>query len=366
MSIIKQNPLYNTLLVGASLVLIVAGLRASAPIVSPFLLAFFLATLLYPAYQRLLQRGIPTWLAVSLMILGVTLIGSGLIALLWVSIEQLRSNLWFYTNRLLAQRRSLEDLLSLIGVDAPTLISQEVLNRQLLISTAASLLTNLGSLLFTSVFVLITTIFLLLQTHHLRERLAQEWGPNSFISAQIVEVAQRIARFFAIRVRVNLIVAIGITLWLLILGVDLALLWGILAFFLGFVMYVGLFIAAVPPVLLALAESGLLWALLAGVGILVINMSVENVVAPAMMAQGLNLAPVVVLMSLVFWSWVLGPLGLILAIPLTVIVVMVLAGNAETRWLIVLLTMDTTSAVELAPPPAPPPTPDLKPLDGNP
>lgn len=348
MPISKQSPLYNTLLIGASLVLIVAGLQASAPIISPFLLALFLATLLYPAYQSLLQRGIPTWLAVSLMVLGVTLIGSGLIALLWVSIEQLRSNLWFYTNRLLEQRRSLEEMLSLIGVDAPTLISQEVLNRQLLIATAASLLTNLGSLLFTSVFVLITTIFLLLQTHHLRERLVQEWGPNSFISAQLVEVAQRIARFFVIRVRVNLIVAVGITLWLLILGVDLALLWGILAFFLGFVMYVGLFIATLPPVLLALAESGLLWALLVGLGILVINMSVENVVAPALMAQGLNLAPVVVLMSLVFWSWVLGPLGLILAIPLTVIVVMILAGNAETRWLVVLLTMDTTQPVDLA------------------
>lgn len=366
MSLIKQNPLFNTLLVGASLVVIVAGLRASAPIVSPFLLAFFLAALLYPAYQWLLQRGIPTWLAVSLMVLGVTLIGSGLIAVLWVSLEQLRSNLVFYTNRLLEQRRRIEELLSLIGVDAPTLITQEVLNRQLLITTAARILTNLGSLLFTSFFVLITTIFLLLQTHHLRERLAREWGPNSFLSYQIIAVVKRIARFFAIRVRVNLIVAVGITLWLLILGVDLALLWGISAFFLGFVMYVGLFIAAVPPLLLALAESGLLWAFLVVFGILVINMAVENVVAPALMAQGLNLAPVVVLMSLVFWAWVFGPLGLILAIPLTVIVVMLLADNTDTRWLIVLLTMDTTPSVDLTPLPTSSPAPDRKPLDENP
>ncbi|MEZ4733865.1 MAG: AI-2E family transporter [Caldilineaceae bacterium] len=96
------------------------------------------------------------------------------------------------------------------------------------------------------------------------------------------------------------------------------------------------------PILLALAESGLLWAVLAAIGFAVINVGIENVVAPAMMAQGLNLAPAVALVSLVFWAWVLGPLGFILAIPLTVIVVMLLASNPETEWLLALLTTDSS------------------------
>jgi len=346
----KQSSLFNTLVVGASLVVIVAGMRAASPFLSPLLLALFLAVLLYPAYQWLLRRGIPTWLTVSLMVCGVPLIGGGLIALLWVSIEQLRSNLFLYMNRLMSQRVYFEEWLSAFGVDAPTLISQELLNRQLLFSTAASLLTNLGSLLFTSFFVVVTTVFLLLQTTHLSERLDNEFGPVSFLSTQVVQIAQRVAHFFAIRVRVNLIVAAGITVWLFILGVDLALLWGMLAFFFGFIMYVGLGIAAIPPTLLALAESGPLWAVLVVLGVVVVNVGVENVLAPAMMAQGLNLAPAVALASLVFWAWVLGPLGFILAIPLTVIVVMIVASNPETHWLLVLLTMDTTSPVSLAAP----------------
>jgi AI-2 transport protein TqsA len=352
MSTIKQNSLFSTLVVGASLVVIVAGMRAASPFLSPLLLALFLAVLLYPAYQWLLGRGIPTWLTVSLMVCGVTLIGVGLIALLWVSVEQLRSNLVFYTIRLVNQRTLFEEWLSALGVDAPALVSQELLNRQMLFSTAASLLTNLGALLFTSFFVLVTTVFLLLQTTHLSERLGREFGPASFLSTQVGQIAQRVAHFFSIRVRVNLIVATGITLWLLILGVDLALLWGLLAFFFGFIMYVGLGIAAIPPTLLALAESGVLWAVLVVLGVIVINVGVENVLAPAMMAQGLNLAPAVALASLVFWSWVLGPLGFILAIPLTVIVVMILASNPETHWLVVLLTMDTDSPVTAAPLPA--------------
>lgn len=347
MSTIKQSSLFSSLVIGASIVIIIAGMRAASAFLSPLLLALFLAALLYSPYHWLLRRGIPTWLTVSVMGIGVTLIGLGLIALLWISIEQLRSNLVAYANRLLDQWVYFEAWLTALGVDAPSLFNQEIRNRQMVIGTAASLLTTLGSLLSTSFFVVVTTVFLLLQTTHLSERLDRELGPNSFLSAQVVQVAQRVAHFFAIRVRVNLIVAAGITVWLFVLDVDLALLWGILAFFFGFIMYVGLWIAAIPPILLALAESGLLWAVLVAIGFAVINVGIENVVAPAMMAQGLNLAPAVALVSLVFWAWVLGPLGFILAIPLTVIVVMFLASNPETQWLLPLLTMDTDSPTPL-------------------
>ncbi len=188
--------------------------------------------------------------------------------------------------------------------------------------------------------MLVATIFLLLQSTHLTERLQHDYGPDSMLHSRAAQVGQGVARFFAIRVRVNLIVAAGITIWLLILGVDLAILWGIVAFFLSFIMYVGLMVAALPPMLLAMAESGPWYAVLVIIGVVVINVGIENVVAPAMMGQGLNLAPVVALASLVFWAWVLGPLGLIIAIPLTVIIVMLLASDPDTYWLLVLFTMD--------------------------
>lgn len=344
---IRISPLLHNLLLIASIIIVVAGMRAASPLLSPLLLALFLAMLLYPAYQWLLNRGIPTWLAVSFMVVVVLLVGASILALLWISIEQLRANIFLYANRLTEQLANLQLWLETLGVDAPQILTQELLNRQLLISSTAGLLTITGSLLSTTFFVLVATIFLLLQTTHISERLDGELGMNNFLSTHAVQVAQRVAHFFAIRVRVNLVVAAGITLWLLILGVDLAVLWGILAFFLGFVMYVGLAIAALFPAILALAESGLFPAVLVIAGFFIVNVAVENVLAPAMMAQGLNLAPVVTLASLLFWVWVLGPLGLILAIPLTVIVVMILASYQETQWLLILLTMKNPPGLEL-------------------
>ncbi len=341
MNATRISPLTRTLIVCACLVIVIAGMRAASPIVSPLLLALFLAALLYQPYQWLLRRGLPTWLAVSIMVLGVLAVGSGVLALLWISLAQLRTNLFTYANRLVDLRTDVEILLARVGVDVPTLLTRELLDRQMLITTGARLVTNAGSLVFTGFYVLVSTVFFLLQATHMSTRLSSEWGPNSLLEIQAVQVAQRVASFFSIRVRVNLIVAAGITIWLFILGVDLALLWGILAFFLSFIMYVGLGLASVPPVLLALAEFGPLAAVLVVVGVVVINVSVENVLAPAMMGQGLNLAPAVALASLLFWAWVLGPLGFVLAIPLTVIVVMILASHPETHWLTVMLTMDT-------------------------
>lgn len=344
----SSSPLWRNLLIGAAVVVIFSGMRAASPILSPILLALFLAVLLYPAYQWLLGRGIPTWLTVSIMVTGVMLVGMGVLALLWLSVAQLTDNLAVYASRLVGLRGQVETWLAILGMDAPALLGPEILNRQMLITMAARLVTNVGSLIFTGFYVLVTTVFLLLQSTHLASRLRRELGPDSPLQAQMVQVAQRTARFFVIRVRVNLIVATGVTIWLYILGVDLAFLWGILAFFLSFIMYVGLGIAAVPPVLLALAESGPLWAVLVVVGVMVINVGVENVLAPAMMGQGLNLAPVVALASLVLWAWILGPLGLILAIPLTVVAVMILASYPETQWLTILLTMDTPQTGALA------------------
>lgn len=347
---ITPTPILQGLAIAAALVIIIAGMRAAAYFLSPLLLALFLAILLYPAYRWLLDRGMPTWLTVTVMVLGILLVGGGLLALLWVSLAQLRENLFIYANRMVILRLRLAEGLAELDIDASTLLNSELLNRQWMVNSAARLIGTLGSLISMGFFVVVATIFLLLQATHLSNRLEIELGPDSRLRAQALQIGQRVAQFFAIRVRVNLIVAIGITLWLTMLGVDLAVLWGILAFFMSFVMYVGLVIAATPPVLLALAESGMLWAALVIIGVTIINVAVENVVAPAMMGQGLNLAPVVALASLIFWAWVLGPLGLILAIPLTVVVVMILASHPETHWLTVFLTMNTRPLPPILPP----------------
>jgi len=124
------------------------------------------------------------------------------------------------------------------------------------------------------------------------------------------------------------------TIFLLILGVDFALLWGLLAFLLGYIPSVGFWFALIPPFILALFEFGITKALIVLVGYILINGSVQNFLQPKMMGSGLNLSPLVVVISLFFWAWVLGPIGALLAVPMTIIVKEIfLEGFDDTRGL---------------------------------
>jgi AI-2 transport protein TqsA len=142
-----------------------------------------------------------------------------------------------------------------------------------------------------------------------------------------------VVRQFGLRAIVNLFTALGVTVLLLILGVDFPLLWGILTFFLSFVPYVGLFLALTPAVVLALAEFGLSRALLFVAGVVVVNIVAENVLSPMLMGRGLDLSPTVVFLSFMLWAWVLGGPGAFLAVPITLFVIGMLKTFPETRWL---------------------------------
>ena len=128
-----------------------------------------------------------------------------------------------------------------------------------------------------------------------------------------------------------------IFLWLSILGVDYAVLWGLVAFLLNFIPTVGSFIAAVPAVLLALVQLGAFEAGLTLVGFVVVNLIMGNVLEPRWMGRGLNLSPLVVFVSLVLWGWVLGPVGMLLSIPLTIMLKIALESQNETRWIGVMM-----------------------------
>ena len=125
--------------------------------------------------------------------------------------------------------------------------------------------------------------------------------------------------------------------WLTILGVDYAVVWGLIAFLLNFIPTVGSFIAAVPAVRLALVQLGVFEAGLTLAGFVVVNLIMGNVLEPRWMGRGLNLSPLVVFVSLVLWGWVLGPVGMLLSIPLTIMLKIALENQDETRWIGIML-----------------------------
>jgi len=147
----------------------------------------------------------------------------------------------------------------------------------------------------------------------------------------------------------NPILFAGVTILLLVLGVDLALLWGILTFFLSFIPYVGLVLAVAPAVVLALAEFGVSRAALLIAGVVVINIVAENVLSPMMMGRGLNISPTIVFLSFIFWAWLLGGPGAFLALPITLFLAVMFGTFPETRWLAGLIGV--SGPAPSAPPP---------------
>jgi predicted PurR-regulated permease PerM len=143
--------------------------------------------------------------------------------------------------------------------------------------------------------------------------------------------------YLAIKAAISLLTGLVIFVWLTILGVDYAVLWGLIAFLLNFIPTVGSFIAAVPAVLLALVQLGVFEACLTLAGFVVVNLIMGNVLEPRWMGRGLNLSPLVVFVSLVLWGWVLGPVGMLLSIPLTIMLKIAFESQDETRWIGIML-----------------------------
>jgi predicted PurR-regulated permease PerM len=135
----------------------------------------------------------------------------------------------------------------------------------------------------------------------------------------------------------SLATGVAIWIWLAIIGVDFALLWGLVAFLLNYVPSIGSIIAAIPAILLALIQLGVGPAVLAGLGYVVVNVVFGSILEPRFMGRGLGLSTLVVFLSLVFWGWILGPVGMVLSVPLTMIVKIAMESNEDTRWIAVML-----------------------------
>jgi len=141
----------------------------------------------------------------------------------------------------------------------------------------------------------------------------------------------------AIKSWMSLATGIAVFILLAVVGVNYAVLWGLLAFFLNYVPNIGSIIAAIPAILLALIQLGFVKSIIVAGGFVVINLVVGNVIEPRFMGRGLGLSTLVVFLSLLFWGWVLGPVGMLLSVPLTMTAKIALDSREETRWLAILL-----------------------------
>src|SRR5919107_4368645 len=317
-STLRQTSFLRVMLVLAATVVVLVGIRLGAPILNPIFFALVLTVLFSPVYSWLKRRGLPAPLALLIMLVLLTILFVGLIFILGASIARFSERVGFYTTQLNGQLDSLDALIKRLGLSNIDL--QEVVKPSALADAIGIVLSGIAGFLSDLFLILMIMLFLLGEVPAMMNRLRASVGADNPQVARLTSVGQSVVRQFGLRAIVNLVTGAGVTILLLVLGVDFPLLWGILTFFLSFVPYIGLVLAVTPAVVLALAEFGVDRALLVIAGVVVINVLAENVLSPMMMGRGLNLSPTVVFLSFILWAWLLGGPGPFMALPITLFV----------------------------------------------
>ena len=313
-------------LVGVVLVL----MHLAAPVIVPVLFAFFLAALAMPPFRTLQRRGVKRGLALLLLIVALFGGGIALVVLILTSITHLQTGLALYSDQLAARLADLEAALAERGIVLAVGSGEAAAAGA---SVLSSLLKGIATAASSAVVSLVVVVFFLLESDRFLQILRSDLVQDRPLLRETTQIARTAAQYFGIRTRLNLVTGVGVTVICLLLGVDYPLLWGVLAFVLSYIPYIGLFTAMIPPTLLALAELGWLAALIVVIGITVLNLSIENILEPGYTGRRLQLSPTVVFLSFFFWAWLLGPVGALLSMPITVMLMLVSQQDESTRWL---------------------------------
>jgi AI-2 transport protein TqsA len=343
------------LLGGASMVIIVAGVQGVAWLIGPAFMALIVVIAVSPAQGWLRRKGWPTWATTLVVVLLVYAILIGFALGIILSIAQLGTQLPLYAAKADGLVTSLTSELSKLGV-GPDQLRQAAGSLDLgkLTGLIGALLASVAGLASNLVFLLSLLLFLSIEAGASEERLAAIAADRPPIATALAHFAWGTRQYLLVTTVFGLIVAVldSVALWLL--GVPLALTWGLLAFITNYIPNVGFIIGVVPPALLALLAGGPQLMVIVIIVYCAINFVVQSIIQPRFIGDAVGLSVTVTFLALVFWAWLIGPLGAILAIPLTLLAKAVLVDvDPHAGWADALLR---ASATKPEPPAAEAPT----------
>jgi len=359
----------RVLLITASLVLVVAGLRAVKTIALPLLLAVFLSILSAPLLKWLCARGIPKAVAVVATVLANVTVMAFFLLLIGGSINDFARDVPRYQQIVETRAEQWLDWLDRMGIDTSeyswlredSSFSEELMsgpadaegapeasprptrgaarpegfiNLSSILDVIGTTLRGIASILSMTLLVFLLMVFILVEAARLPRKLERAFG---WRDETMERFAVEIQRYLVIKTVVSLATGVLVGAGMVVLGVDYPLLWGLTAFVFNYVPSVGSIVASVPPILLTLIDGGLGRALLVMLVYLAVNVTLGNFVEPHLMGRRFGISTLVVILSLIFWGWLWGPVGMLLSVPLTMIVKIMLENTEDFRWVAVLI-----------------------------
>ncbi|MDQ2077777.1 AI-2E family transporter [Marinimicrobium sp. ABcell2] len=334
----QNNNAWLWLFGAAAVVIILAGLRSISHIITPFLLASFMAIICIPPLTWMRRKGLPAAVALLVLFVGVGLSFFLLFLAIRSAVEDLALQAPLYQERMAAMIAGIQSYAQARGVPQEFIPQGFMVDTATITEVARMLARGVGQFTAYLFFVLLAFMFILLEERTLPDKFKAAFPSKRRAQVRTRHFLRSVNRYLAVKTTTSIITGAIIGTGLSIVGVDFAILWGILAGLLNFIPTIGSIIAAVPAVLIALLGLGFSEAVIVVIIYLVPNVLIGSIIEPRLMGQTLGLSPIVVLISLLIWGWVFGPVGMLLSILLTMIVKLALESSAQTQWLGILLS----------------------------
>ena len=307
--------------------LILGAMKAAAGFLVPALLALFVAIVCAQPMYWMTEKGLPRWLAILIVVIILLIISSTFPLVISGSFVEFSQQMPFY-----------EEKAKILVEQSTTWINEFGVGEMLpgLFDPAEALgyiqrfVSAMGGILSRYFLILLLVIFILID-------VPRSLNNGNSAAGQITRTIQH---YFAIKTFTSFLTGLAIGVWLMILDVQYPMLWGFLAFLLNFVPNIGSVIASLPALFLAIIFQGYGVALIVMIGYVVINVGISNGLEPRILGQQLGLRFVWIFLSLILWGWILGPVGMLLAVPLTMTLRIVLENHRSSEWIALILMPD--------------------------
>jgi AI-2 transport protein TqsA len=321
----------------ASVFIILWGIRSLANVLNPILLALVITITVLPMPAWFQKKKLPGWVAIGLTILVVLIILVMVIGTVVLSISRLSTSIPQYIAQA-NNNQSVQTATTTLPPEVTSLLNQigSFVSPKMVSDFVIWLVGFLGPFVMQLGWTLLIFVFMLSAALTLPKQSRQIFSPDNSILKRVTSFTADVQHYVSVMTLINFLVGLGDALLLWILGVEYALLWGILAWFMGYIPSVGFILALIPPLILAWVTGGPATAIIVLIGYILINGSVQNFIQPKMMGDRLNISPLVVFLSLFVWAFILGGFGALLAVPLTLIIFAILDAFPSTEWLVAL------------------------------
>ncbi len=330
-------------IISASLIIIIAGLKSASNIITLFLLAILLTAISLAPFDWLKKKVASESVAMLIILLILWIVTTGLVVLLGSSLNNFLATIPTYQVKLEGLWISLQQMMVDYGMIEENIDALKQINPGRALTLAGNVFSGFSSMLSNSLLILIVFVFMLLEVSSFKNKLAII-SPDSLGSMD--KVVSSLKKYFGIKTLTSLATGILISIGLAILGVDFPILWGALAFLLNFIPNIGSIIAAIPAVLLAFLQLPIGYGIASVILFFAVNFVIGNIVEPMLMGKSLGLSSFIVFISLIIWGWILGAVGMLIAVPLTIVLKIIFDSHEGTRNIGILLG-DSTAIKEI-------------------